>query len=188
MIYVTFGEWCRHQRYIYRESQATVALAIGKSRSWVASLERGEFRPRVEDVALFAAHFGARLEDVLRLAGYAEGEIEAVITAARGADGIIPRQVPERGPILVRPADLEGLVDLAVDRAVQEVLNALDGGRGRVVRGPGGQPPPSRPEALPPDSEPDPASGVLLHHSRPDTGPRQTLERPPLGFLPPSRR
>jgi transcriptional regulator with XRE-family HTH domain len=178
MIYVTFAEWCRHQRYIYRESQATVATAVGKSRSWVASLERGEFRPRVEDAALFAAHFGETLQRVLELAGYERTEIDAVMIAARGADGIIPRPV-ERGPILVRPADLQGLVDQAIERAVSEVLTALDEGQGRAAPAHGEPPRPSQREARPRGSAPEPASDALLHHSRPHN------DRQPLGFTPP---
>ena len=76
------SDWVFVERAKRRETQATVAAAVGKSRSWLASLERAEFQPRVEDCALLARYFGESLAEVLGIAGYTTVEIDAILESA----------------------------------------------------------------------------------------------------------
>src|SRR4051794_1895820 len=70
------ASWLRQERAVLRLSQQDLANGIGKSRSWVASIERGDFRPRFEDARRIAWTFGVEPEVVLRLAGYPDEEIK----------------------------------------------------------------------------------------------------------------
>lgn len=136
------AEWMRTERVRVRESQDDVAKAIGKSRSWVATVERGETsdRVRVEDCVLIAEHFGATLRAVLDTAGYTPNEI-AGITAADVAIGDVLALVGDE--LTIRPEALERLVQAATDRAIRSVLESL----GLVGGGRGG--PPQTPRGLP---------------------------------------
>ena len=73
-----FADWCRERRLALRETQAEFADAIGRSRSWLAQLERGEHRPRAEDCARIAAHVEVPYRSVLVQAGYSADDIASL--------------------------------------------------------------------------------------------------------------
>lgn len=69
------GAWLRAQRAPERMSQADLARLLGRSRSWLSSMEQGMFRPRAEDCLRLAAIFDVEPDEVLRRAGYSPEEM-----------------------------------------------------------------------------------------------------------------
>lgn len=124
------GAWVRSQRALVNESQAGLSHAMGKSRTWVSSLERGEFRPRAEDCAMLATQFGSTPEQVMRLAGYDDAELAAL---RPGSEGI-------SRTVVLTAAELAAIVHDAAMSAVREVLAEL-GAAGRLGAGSGGSGP-----------------------------------------------
>jgi transcriptional regulator with XRE-family HTH domain len=118
------AKWLKRQRQKRRLSQAALADALGKSRSWVSGIERGAMvQPKVEDCALLADYFQAPVRDVLGLAGYPLSEIAALGPVGAGGreDG--------RGRYL-SDQELEDLLQRAAERAVRAVLSELRADRG----------------------------------------------------------
>jgi len=72
---ISLAEQLRARRQARKHSQADLAATLGKSRSWVASIERGEFRPKAQEVAILANYLGAMMSDTLSAAGYTPHEI-----------------------------------------------------------------------------------------------------------------
>lgn len=136
--------WMRERRAARRESQAALALIMGKSRSWVASIERGEFRPRAEDAARMAGHFGVATATILRLAGYTREEIRNLGPAAPilGTGAQLVAQEDGDDLIIIPRADLDRLIRQASEQAAQAVLQALTAGRAEPARHASPQPQP----------------------------------------------
>lgn len=171
------AEWMRTERVRVREAQDDVAKAIGKSRSWVATVERGETsdRVRVEDCVLIAAHFGKPLRSVLKIAGYSAREI-AGITAADEALTEVLEGIED--PITIHPDDLQALVEAATDRALRAVLQefGLPAPALPTPRGSSGAPVP-----VPGSTTGSPAAHVRLDRTPRKRGGQSSEPRVPAG-------
>lgn len=71
------GDWVKRERLKMMLSQAELAAAVIKSRTWISTLEVGGFRPRVEDCGRLAGFFHTPIDEVLAMAGHPVSEIAA---------------------------------------------------------------------------------------------------------------
>lgn len=126
------GAWLAERRAAARLSQAELARALGKRRSWVSSLETGGFRPRVEDLAVIGLYFKVPLSLLMEKAGYTNPEIDAVVRPLPEAParryGGWPLADPEPR---YTEAELQRFVDAVADEAVRRTMDEL----GRLLAG-----------------------------------------------------
>lgn len=156
------GTWVKRQRLKRKLSQAELGIALGKSRTWVSSLERGTFRPRVEDCGALGAYFDVELGEVLSLAGYPLSEIANLQTLRAGganivratSDGLSHSDSAEVMPawaqrLLSQMAELSAKLDLMAaavegiergraeaEAAIREAAAARPSGGGHAARAP----------------------------------------------------
>lgn len=138
------GTWVKKQRTKRRMSQQALGEALEKSRTWVSSLERGTFRPRVEDCAALGAFFDVELGEVLALSGYSLSEIAALRPLRAGDELAMSTAQLSR----VMTPEVERLLEWTVEQTITRLQDRLlvDTQRRMLAQGwtppPGWQPPP----------------------------------------------
>lgn len=82
MALTEIAKWVKKRRMGKRLSQAALGDLIGKSRTWVSSLECGTFRPKVQEAIALADVLGDEPGTVLAMAGYPMSVLASLRPAA----------------------------------------------------------------------------------------------------------